>query len=265
MAISKVQNPTVRYVRSLSRSSVRYSERAYLIEGVRLVLEAMRTDQPVRLILYAPDVLSRSDTGSVLLPQLSSWSDRLYEVEEHVFRAAAQTQTPSGVLAVLALPQHPPLSSHAAARFGVLLDAVSDPGNAGTILRSALAFGADYAVACPDTADPFAPKVVRAGMGAHFCLPVYSRLSWDEIARSLEGVTLVAASPSGDQAVQTFAWPDRTVLVIGSEAAGLSESARSRVSATVRIPIAAGVESLNAAVAASILLFAGPGQLIHGD
>jgi TrmH family RNA methyltransferase len=263
--LSSPHNPTIKYVRSLARASVRREEGAYLIEGVRLVTEALHSDQHAKLVLYDPAQLTRSTAGSLLVDRIDSWSDRALEVDDRVLRAAAQTETPAGIVAVLTHPACEPLSTHRNARFGLVLDKVADPGNAGTILRSATAFGAEYVITTPGTTDLFAPKVVRAGMGAHFRLPIYSHVALAEVRRSLDLTTLVAAAAGEGEPVPSFQWPRHTALVIGSEAEGLSPEIRGLIDFRVHIPMQPTVESLNAAVAASILLFAATQSRRDGD
>ena len=262
--ISSVHNPAVKYVRSLERGRTRREEGVYLAEGVRLVGEALTTRQTAPLVLYDPDLLKRSAVGTSLLAAIPDWAERSYEVEPAVLTAAAQTETPAGVLAVLRLPSPGPLSSHASDRLGLILDRLADPGNAGTILRTAVAAGVDYVIAAPDTTDLFAPKVVRAGMGAHFRLPVYSGVSWEQIDAELPDVPLIATTVEGCDSIYRFKWPDRSVLIVGSEAHGLSPDARRRASRQVHIPMRQGVESLNASVAASLAIYAALGPTLNG-
>ncbi|MGI8968901.1 MAG: TrmH family RNA methyltransferase [Chloroflexota bacterium] len=256
MRITSTRNPLVQFVRSLARPAERRSHGAYLIEGVRLVQEAIHLRQLATLVLYDPDVLLRTAPGSSLVESLAGWAERTQAVAPHVLAAAAQTETPSGVVAVLRLPEPAPLADHGRDRLGLILDGLADPGNAGAILRTADAFACGYVVTTPGTTDLFAPKVVRAGMGAHFRLPLYQHLDWRELRAALPTVALVGADADKGEPVQTFAWPDTAGLVIGGEAHGLSSEARADVSALLRIPMRAGVESLNAGAAASILLFA---------
>jgi TrmH family RNA methyltransferase len=260
--ITSPHNPLIKYVRSLERSQVRRAEGVYLIEGVRLVGEAIAAGQHATIVLFAPSLLQRSEAGSRLLPRLASWADRSYEVDERVLAAAAQTETPAGVLAVARRTQPPALAVHAHDRFGLILDRLADPGNAGTILRTADAAGVDYVVALPGTVDLFSPKVARAGMGAHFRLPLYPGVPWPELAEALPDMTLVAIDAGGEQLISRFVWPERTALIVGSEAHGLSPEASRHVAHRVRIPMKAGVESLNASVAASIAVYLGTGSLI---
>ena len=110
MRITSTRNPVIQEVRGLSRASVRRDERLYLGEGVRLVSEAISTSQPAALVLYDADALARSAAGSALLEALPAWAERTCEVAPHVLAAAADTETPAGVLAVLRMPNAAPLS-----------------------------------------------------------------------------------------------------------------------------------------------------------
>lgn len=259
MRITSTRNPIIKYVRSLERAAVRRADGVYLAEGVRLVREAVDAQQPATLVLYDPDLLRKSTAGSLLLPDLPAWAGRSFEVDEHVLAAAAQTETPAGVVAVLRRPEPASLASHDSDHLGLVLDRLADPGNAGTILRTANAAGVAYVAALPGTVDLFAPKVVRAGMGAHFRLPLFQPVSEEDLKRALPDVTLVAIDMHGTFPIAEFVWPERTALLVGSEAHGLSPAAESLPATTVRIPMREGAESLNAAVAASIAIYAAAG------
>ena len=261
MLITSPRNPIVKYVRSLERSRVRQEEGVYLVEGIRLVREALDSRQHATLALYDPDALGRTPAGAALAPQLGRWAERCHEVDQHVLSVAAQTETPAGVLAVLRRPESDRLAGHAGDRLGLILDCLADPGNVGAILRTAAAAGVDYAVSLPGTVDLFAPKVVRAGMGAHFRLPLYPDISWQELAVALPDVPMIAIDAGGSDLVQDVSWPAQMSLVVGNEAHGLSTEAQERVTLRVRIPMRSGVESLNAAVAASIVIYVASGIL----
>lgn len=259
MRITSTHNTAIQYVRSLERAAVRHVEGVFVAEGVRLVREAVATGQSAALALYDPDVLAGSGAGTELLRALPSWADRSYEVSAQAMARASQTETSSGVLAVIRRPSPEPFAPQDSV-FGVVLDRLNDPGNAGAILRTADALGADYVATLPGSVDLFSPKVVRAGMGAHFRLPLYPQLSWDDIMREGRCIAVAAAS-RGDESLDGFKWPQSTALVIGNEAHGLSKEVDVSVSRRVHIPMRVGVESLNASVAAAILMYAalGPG------
>lgn len=256
MRITSSHNPAIQYVRSLERAAVRRKHSAYVAEGVRLVAEAINSEQHAALALYDPESLQRTDDGSSLLPRIASWADASHEVSARVLQSVAQTETPAGIVVVLKLPTIKPLSECADHRFGLVLDRIGDPGNAGTILRTAEAFGAGYVVTLPDSVDLFSPKVVRAGMGAHFRLPLYQHLPWERVVSSLAGVNFVASAVRGGVRLADFRWPSHSALVIGSEAHGLSDDIEASGPAHVHIPMCRGVQSLNAAVAASIVMYA---------
>jgi TrmH family RNA methyltransferase len=170
-----------------------------------------------------------------------------------VLRAASDTQAPQGILAVLAqrsLPLPEPLD------FAFIPDGVRDPGNLGSMLRTAAAAGAGAVLLPAGTVDGFAPKVVRSGMGAHFRLPVHA-CPWDEIRRLVQdsglSVYLAAAGDGLPYTQADFRGP--LALVIGGEAEGAGSEAQALAHQRVSIPMPGGVESLNAAAAAAILLF----------
>jgi len=141
----------------------------------------------------------------------------------------------------------------------LVLDAVTDPGNVGALLRSALAADVDEALLSAGCADPFAPKVVRAGSGAHFALPIRAGLEWNEINRALRGAPaveqVVLAEAAGRRAYDTIDMTKRTAIIVSNEAHGASEAAGRLATERVNIPMWNKVESLNAAIAGSVILF----------
>jgi TrmH family RNA methyltransferase len=244
--------------RDLRRRKARERQRLFVAEGVRAVEELARSALRVRGVLVAPQ-LDHAPRGAALRAALLAGGLEVAEVDEREFASAAETESPQGVLAIAEVPDRsldrldPPSPSRL-----LVLDAVQDPGNVGTILRTAAALGAAATLALPGTVDLWNAKVVRSAMGAHFrhlALPS----TWEELDafRARHGVTLWAADASGEAIgdVATRA-PARLALVLGNEGNGLSAAARERSVTTVALPLAGGVESLNVAVAAGILLHA---------
>ncbi|GAC1402169.1 MAG: hypothetical protein NVSMB52_16080 [Chloroflexota bacterium] len=176
----------------------------------------------------------------------------------------AQTESPSGIVAVLRQPTPPPLNSLGDYKLGIVLDGLADPGNTGTILRTADAFGVNFVVSTQGSADVYSPKVVRAGMGAHFRLPIYAYATWSHLPTLLSGTTFVGAVSGEGTPIGDYMWPNCCTLIVGSEASGLSDEARDTVTEYVQIPTRPEVESLNAAVAAGILMYDCTNQ-IGGD
>lgn len=249
--ITSTSNRHVKYIRALGAGArERRRDRVFVIEGVRLVTEALRAGAVLRLLLYAADQLALTPEGRELVRQLAGLANA-YLASPAIVAAAADTVHPQGVVAVAEWP-------HVPARRGpiVILDAVQDPGNVGTLLRSAEAAGAGLLLCAPGTADVFNPKVVRAASGAHFYLPLQSSATWDDIAAALAGTPHVYAS-AADAAMPYFAadWRQPAALIIGNEAHGISAEAAALATRRISIPMQGRAESLNAAVAGSIILF----------
>ncbi len=249
--ISSVHNPKIKWVRSLlGDPAARREAGAFVVEGVRLVEEALASGWQARLVLYGEDLGAR---GRLAVDNFTAQGTPVELVAEHVLRATSDTQTPQGVLAVVemrALPL-PPTPD-----FVFIPDGVRDPGNLGSMLRTAAAAGVQAVLLPKGAVDAYAPKVVRAAMGAHFHLPLAS-LAWEEIASLLVKNDLhiyLADAAAGDPYFRCdLRHP--LALIVGGEAEGAGEAARRLASVTLHIPMASGVESLNAAAAAAILLF----------
>jgi TrmH family RNA methyltransferase len=161
------------------------------------------------------------------------------------------------------MPEPAPLASHGEDQLGIILDRLADPGNAGTILRTADAAGVGYVVSLPGTVDLFSPKVVRAGMGAHFRVPLYADMSSDDVGSALPNLTWITTDAHSGASIYNYTWPAHAALVIGSEAHGLSAEVESIAHHSIRIPMRPGVESLNAAVAAAITIYSALGPEIE--
>jgi TrmH family RNA methyltransferase len=249
--ITSLKNDRVRLVRALQeRRRVRQRERRFVVEGVRLCYETINTGLRPHFALYTARI--REDPRGQAL--LTAWQEAgvpCEEVSDEVMAACSDTETPQGLLAVvpipdLPLPLHPTLT--------LILDRLRDPGNLGTVLRTALAAGVEGVLLAPGTVDATNPKAVRAGMGAHFRLPMVA-MDWDEIRRTLAGCRVYLADARGALTYTDADWTGRVALIVGGEAAGAGGRAHALAEATVAIPMAGGVESLNAAVAAAVLLF----------
>lgn len=247
--ITSLQNPKVKWVRALqTKARLRHQENAIVVEGVRLLEEALQVGWKVRLAFYCQPLSTR---GSEVLARLLSQCDMVEEVSAGVMQAVSHTDTPQGLLAVVSLP---PFSLGASLDFVLLVDELRDPGNLGAILRTAAAAGVQAVFVPSGNVDPLSPKVVRAGMGAHFRLPL-CQAEWPEIRSRLEGLPVFLADIHGELCYDEADFRQPLGLIIGGEAAGASAQARQLATARVRIPMPGQIESLNAAVAAGILLF----------
>lgn len=248
--ITSPQNPKLKLVRALQgRPKERREEGAFLAEGVRLVEEALNANWPIRFVLYSSAL---SERGEALVERMESSGMEVDEVSGDLLQAVSETETSQGILAVLeltALPL-PDLTN-----FILIPDQIRDPGNLGTLIRTAAATGVQAVYLPPETADAFAPKVVRAGMGAHFRLPM-QEMDWDEIKQVCMEANLQIFL--ADMAGLSFWETDLRgplALIVGGEAEGASEQARELANATVSIPMPGKAESLNAGIAGAVLMF----------
>ena len=253
--ITSVQNPKVQWVRKLqARAPLRREQGVFVLEGVRLVEEACQAGWTAKLVMHAPGLSAR---GQELAAQYAARGAEVEAVSEGVLAAASDTETPQGILAVVVRQE---LALPAALDFVLVADELRDPGNAGALLRTAAAAGVQAVIAAPGTVDLYAPKVLRAAMGAHFRLPLRS-LDWPAIQALLPaGMGVFLADSGGGRAYTECDFRSPLALIVGGEAVGAgSEAAQLAVSrrdvSRVHIPMAAKVESLNAAVAGAVLLF----------
>ncbi|HET9425304.1 MAG TPA: RNA methyltransferase [Gemmatimonadaceae bacterium] len=240
--------------RDLRRRKARERRGLFVAEGVRAVEELVRSRLEIEGILVAPQ-LDGAPRGTALLAAARARGLTIETVEASEFASAAETESPQGVLGLARIPGTTLDDLPASETLLLLiLDAVQDPGNVGTLVRTALALGATATVALPGTVDLWNAKVVRSAMGSHFHHPVIHS-TWDELLafRKSRDLRLWGADAGGSP-VGSEPIPGRLGLVVGNEGAGLTESVRSALDRLVSIPMSPAAESLNVAVAAGILL-----------
>jgi RNA methyltransferase, TrmH family len=248
--ITSNQNSKIKLVRALlSRSKERREAGLFVIEGVRLVEEAVKSNWGLETVLYDE---SLSERGRLQVEGLRLKGIEVEEISTSVMKSISETESPQGILSVLKFSQIPIPESP---NFILIPDQIRDPGNLGTLLRSAVATGVQAVLLPPETTDAFAPKVLRSGMGAHFKLPI-QEMSWGEVEKviKLESLQVLLADMDGESC-WNIDLRKPTVLIIGSEADGASESARKLANGKISIPMAGDMESLNAGVAGAVLMF----------
>ncbi|MBN1874179.1 MAG: RNA methyltransferase [Anaerolineae bacterium] len=252
--ISSLKNDRVRRVCALQRSTRRrFREMLMVVEGARLMQEAIRSRLPIVETFYT-EIYAASAEGQVMIAALMQRAIPVWGVPEDVMAAMSDTDTPQGILGVLPIPQ-PVETVDYIPSFILIPDGIRDPGNLGTLLRTAWATGVSSVLLPPGTVDFTNPKVVRAGMGAHFYVPLF-QATWDEIADRVTEVDIWIAEAGQGTAYSAVNWQRPVALIIGGEAEGAGDEARSLPGARyVYIPMAPGVDSLNAAIAAAVLMF----------
>ena len=246
--ISSLSNQNVKYVRRLQTDRrFRHREQSYIVEGTRWLRELSAFQKALKYLYYSEDWVTSADNQQIL----AQFGGSRQCVSNEVMKAMSATEAAPGILAIVAMQslQIPPQPS-----LMIILDGIADPGNLGTILRTSVATGVEAALLGPGCVDVYNPKVVRGAMGAHLRLPVY-HLDWEEISTIVAGIPVYLADSEGDLTYTDVDWVRPSTLIIGNEAHGGSEEARSLASNTIAIPMHDGAESLNAAVAASVILF----------
>ena len=268
MLIDSPSNPIVKLLRSLAGSARHRREAGlFLAEGVRVVTDALDAGRVASSCLYDAEALGRTEKGRMLLGRLQaiarSATGRVFEATARAIAAASDTQHPQGVVAAFPIPGWTEPASTGKAALALVCDDIQDPGNLGTILRTAEASGVDGVWLTKRCVDLYSPKVVRAAMGAHFRLPCFPDATWSQIETSLANLGIpaagvYAAEAEGSLTYDAVNWNAPAAMIVSNEAHGLGEEARrlaTKGGGLLAIPMAGGTESLNAAVATAVILF----------
>ena len=260
--ISSRHNPLVRELRATLRAPSRRSG-VCAIEGWRL-LDAAAAAGVSFDVLVVTEGAAAGPAAARIYEAARARAAREITVTPEVFAALTQVPAPQGVLGIAPRPAAAPLAQAAGAEtLAVVLDAVQDPGNVGTIVRTAVACRATIVVACGPTADPFAPKALRASAGAVFVVPMGFAADAGEAEAALRsaGLRVVVADAHAEAAATEATWARPLALVLGGEAAGPAPVWRAHGGTAVRVPVLGPVESLNVAAAAAVLLYQAAGLL----
>jgi TrmH family RNA methyltransferase len=246
--LTSPQNPRLKALRALHARKGRLAAGAFLVETTKLLLEAQASGFPLDEVFATPEWLE-AHPGLVAGP--------VTLVAERAFAAIATTETPDGVLAVAKLPGDRPLPPATGQACYVLADGLQDPGNVGTIVRTADAVAATAVLVGAGSADPFSPKVVRATMGSLFHLPVLGPRDLAPDVRSLQGsgVVVLATALGAERSIYETDLTRPVAWLVGNESAGLTAELRDMADEVVAIPMPGRAESLNAGIATAVCLF----------
>jgi len=246
--ISSFANAQVKRIRRLQKDKrYRYREQAFVVEGTRLIQELGSDSGRPKSVFYTEDWLDNAEHESVFTTL--NLAGEL--VSNEVMAVMSDTETASGVLAVtsmdpIPLPDQPTMV--------LILDAITTPGNLGTMMRTAAAAGINAVLLAPGCVDAYNPKVVRGAMGAHFRLPIH-HLDWEEITGYCKLLNIWVAETANGIVYTEVAWQQPSAVIIGNEAWGAGIEAHNIAKGSIYIPMAGGTESLNAATASAVLLF----------
>ena len=248
--ITSHENPFFKELKKLAGSArARRKSGLILLDGVHLLQSCVAAGIKPQHIVLTAAALQVAEIGTVLA---SIQDVPLIRIEDALFAELSDLKSPSGVLAVIARPVSG--KSVAQTRFGLLLEDIQDPGNLGSVLRSASAAGCDAVFLSNGCADVWSPKVLRAAMGGHFGLPIHESADLLAVAAAFRG-RVIAATLHGKTPLFDCDLRGDILFAVGNEGAGLSGDLLSLCGDQAYIPMAGGMESLNAAAAAAVCLF----------
>lgn len=255
--IESVQNPAVKEVKKLlSHAKYRNQMQQFCIEGLRLCMDALASGVCIQSLFYTSQAKEKHRQE---VEALAHRAEKSFEVTQKVFLSIADTQAPQGILCVCSMLDKCRLVDKMNKKgLFLALEHIQDPGNLGTILRSAEAFGLDGVLLSQDCCDPYSPKVLRGSMGAVFRLPLELAVEFQQVLCAFRDASLPVCAAVPDRtalSVTGFSFQQGGVMVIGNEGNGLTEETLSCCTHRVTIPMRGHAESLNASIAASILLW----------
>jgi len=254
--ITSKDNQYLKTARAVQQKKGRKQQGCFLVEGVRLAEEAVSSGSSVRYALFAESALDDVRTEALAL-RMQELGIPMSMVSDELLRSAAATENPQGVLLLVDLPAEQAVPAVAGGCYAYA-DGVRDPGNLGTIIRSAYAAGVSGLILSPDSADVYNPKVVRSSMGAVFRLPMQVMAGKEaalELMRGMDARIIVAAMDGRDVRKAADVLRDTHVWILGSEAEGAADFWREQADLSVSLPMREDAESLNVASAAVVLFY----------
>ncbi len=247
----------LKQIYKLKTEKEREKEGEFLIEGLRLCKEVLASDWEVEIVLFSSEFVE-SARGEKLVEEFSRRGTEVFRVKKKEIEKLAETETPQGIVAMVTKRKFTLNKDFLEeASLLLVLDNIRDPGNLGTIIRTADASGADGVLLSKGCVELFNPKVIRSTMGSIFHLPVIESLDSKEILPEMKssGFKIFVSDVHQGKDYTKVDYPEKTCLIIGSEASGISQKILGLADERVRIPIFGKAESLNASVAAGILLY----------
>ena len=250
-------NKTIKYIKSLQLKKYRDEYDKFIIEGEKLLKEALDYKASISMVLLS-ESFAESERYQELEACLNNTSVPIYYADDRVFKEAGETETPQGVIAIVdkmyltldSILQKDEICI-------VMLDEVRDPGNAGTIIRTADACGVDAVLLSKGSVDLYNGKTIRATMGSLFHIPVIQSLDTAEAILRLKqsSVMTIGADPHSSESCIDLPHYERSAIIIGNEAQGIGSDIKALLDKNIKIPMSGRAESLNAGIAASILMY----------
>jgi TrmH family RNA methyltransferase len=254
--VTSKENSAVKHIRALADPKHRKKEKAFLIEGLKMVEEALRDKAGVKMVIAAPTLTQHHGKGVLKLAEKLS-ADILW-ISERLLDSISESKTPQPAMAVVAMKEHSEesLLAHPAGLI-VICHQLQDPGNLGTIIRTSEAVGASGMAISPNTVDPYNAKTVRASMGSILRMPVVRVREVSSFIKKCKqkGFQTVALALSGEKTHFDLDLKKPTAVIVGQEGSGLPEEIMEDADLRVRIPMAETIDSLNVATSAAVFLY----------
>lgn len=256
--IQSVHNPHIKELKKLKQKKYRDLKQKFLVEGIRLIEEALQTDW-LEEVFYE-EALLQTPRGQELFLRLETKIKeglKLTPVTSVVLKELAQTESPQGIIAVACKKEWSLSLIQDKVKLIVIIDGIQDPGNLGTIIRTAWATGVGAVICLPNTVDPYNDKTVRSTMGGIFHVPIILADDWASVRDTCRhgGFQLIAGDLSAKKSYFSVTYADKIALVISNEGRGFQSVAREDVDLNILIPLKNQAESLNAAVACGVILY----------
>lgn len=254
--ITSSSNSVIKHVKSLHKKKARWKAKNFFVEGLRAVEASIVSEAEIEHILYS-DSIFQTKRGEELYNKINSY-DNVYQITEKLLKEVSDTENPQGIIAVLKFN----ISTiediiEDKDNFLVILDDVRDPGNMGTIIRTADALGANGIIVTQGCVDVFNPKTIRSTMGSILHLPIAYESDIVDVIESLktQGVKVISTALESSDFCYNTDFKDDFALVIGNEATGVSQKVLEISDYITKIPMSGKAESLNAAIASGIVMY----------
>lgn len=250
-------NKKVKYIKKLARRRFREKEGKFIVEGLRAVEEILEVSKAIDFVVYN-GAIRNNPRGSELLSLIKGLNLPAFEVDENIFKELSSTETPQGILAVVCRPEISLKEIMAnAPTLLVLVDGIQDPGNLGTLVRTCAAIGVDGMILLPGTVDLYNTKTLRSTMGNIFKIPIVIAQHRDLLLKELKssGLHIIVGEPESSKAIFEVDLTVPVVIAVGNEGNGVQEDLCLYADNKVKIPMSAGIDSLNVAVASGIMLY----------
>ena len=255
--MQELSKEKLKQIHKLKTEKEREKEGKFLIEGLHLCQEALTSDWELELVLFSGK-FRESSVGQRLIEEFSKKGIEAFGIKKKEIEKLADTETPQGIMAVVKKKKFT-LSKDILKNSSLLLglDNIRDPGNLGTMIRTADAAGTEAVLLSKGCVELYNPKVIRSTMGSIFHLPVIENLDFSEVIPDLKevGFKIIVSEVHGVKDYTKVSYPEKTCIVIGNEASGISQQILNLADERIKIPIFGKAESLNAPVAAGILLY----------